>query len=163
MTEGSQWITADVRVPQELLDAHAEGRVVFFVGAGASLPAPSGLPLFKDLAIALGREAGVPYVELPDGGAEPLDHFLGRLTHLTPPYEVHQRTHAMLAVPTSQPNEWHDVIVRLASAYGKPRIVTTNFDDHLDAAAAAAGLGDAAVQPLVDAAREKGISDGRTN
>ncbi|MFF2623300.1 SIR2 family protein [Oerskovia jenensis] len=140
MTNSGQWITEDVHLPQELLDAHAEGRVVFFVGAGASLAAPSGLPLFKDLAVALGREAGVPYVELPDGGEEPLDRFLGRLTHLTPPYEVHLRTHVMLTEPTSQPNEWHDAIVRLASAYGTPRIITTNYDDHLDAAAAAAGV-----------------------
>ncbi len=140
MSEGKQWITAEVELPQELLDAHAEGRVVFFVGAGASKAWPSSLPLFEDLAIALGNEAGKPYAKPTDGAGEPLDRFLGGLTHLTPPYAVHDRAHAALTPTTSLPNDWHDAIVRLAAAYGHPRIVTTNFDDHLDAAAAAAGV-----------------------
>ena len=121
-----------------LLDAHAEGRVVFFVGAGASKPAPSSLPLFKELAVTLGAEAGAPYTEPNDGAGEPLDRFLGQLTHLTPPYAVHERVHALLTPTSSRPNDWHDAIVRLAAAYNNPRIVTTNFDDHLDVAASAA-------------------------
>lgn len=140
MSEGKQWITAEVELPQELLDAHAEGRVVFFVGAGASYAAPSSLPLFEDLAVALGAEAGKPYVKPVAGAGEPLDRFLGGLTHLTPPYAVHERAHTTLTPTTSLPNDWHDAIVRLAAAYGRPRIVTTNFDDHLDAAAAAADV-----------------------
>ncbi|MFT3899404.1 MAG: DUF4020 domain-containing protein [Gordonia sp. (in: high G+C Gram-positive bacteria)] len=140
MSEGKQWITAEVELPQELLDAHAEGRVVFFVGAGASCAAPSSLPLFEELAMLLGGEANEPYVKPPGGAGEPLDRFLGGLTDLTPPYAVHERAHAALTPATSLPNDWHDAIVRLAAAYGHPRIVTTNFDDHLDAAALAAGV-----------------------
>jgi hypothetical protein len=140
VTEGSQWITAEVQLPQVLLDAHAEGRVVFFVGAGASKAAPSSLPLFEELAVTLGAEAGVPYTKPADGVGEPLDRFLGQLTHLTPPYAVHERAHAVLTLTSSAPNHWHDAIVRLAAAYGNPRIVTTNFDDHLDAAASAANV-----------------------
>lgn len=140
MSEGKQWITSEVELPQELLDAHAEGRLVFFVGAGASYAAPSSLPLFEDLAITLGAEAGKPYTKPAEGAGEPLDRFLGGLTHLTPPYAVHERAHAVLTPTTSTPNDWHDAIVRLAAAYGNPRIVTTNFDDHLDAAALAAGV-----------------------
>lgn len=140
MSEGKEWITAAVELPQELLHAHAEGRVVFFVGAGASYAAPSSLPLFEDLAIALGAEAGMPYTKPAVGAGEPLDRFLGGLTHLTPPYAVHERAHALLTLTTSVPNDWHDAIVRLAGAYGQPRILTTNFDDHLDAAATAAGV-----------------------
>lgn len=140
MSDGKQWITAKVELPQPLLDAHSEGRVVFFVGAGASKAAPASLPLFEELATTLGAEAGVPYTKPKDGAAEPLDRFLGRLTHLTPPYAVHQRAHEVLTRLISAPNDWHDAIVRLAAAYGNPRIVTTNFDDHLHAAATAAGL-----------------------
>jgi hypothetical protein len=135
LSEGHQWITAEVQLPQVVLDAHAEGRVVFFVGAGASVDSPSSLPLFKQLAISLGKEAGVEYVD-----TEALDHFLGRLTHLTPPYAVHERTHVLLTPTASKPNRMHTAIVNLAAAYGRPRIVTTNFDDHLDAAASAAGV-----------------------
>ncbi|GGL98368.1 SIR2 family protein [Nakamurella endophytica] len=131
-SEPSEWITADVQLPRLLLNAHAEGRVVFFVGAGASVAPPSSLPLFRELATALGDEAGVPYVE-----PEAFDHFLGRLTHLTPPYDVHRRTHALLTPPGSEPNATHAAIVELAAAHGRPRIVTTNFDNHLEGAARA--------------------------
>lgn len=135
MTDGYQWITAEVELPQAVLDAHAAGRVVFFVGAGASVAPPSSLMLFEELATALGAEAGVTYAQ-----PEALDHFLGRLTHLTPPYAVHERALALLTPPASAPNAMHTAIVKLAAAHGRPRIVTTNFDDHLDVAAMAAGV-----------------------
>jgi hypothetical protein len=138
--EGTQWITADVELPQEVVEAHAEGRVVFFVGAGASVAPPASLPIFKELAKSLGAEAGVPYVEPERGEAEALDHFLGRLTHLSPPYAVHERVHALLTPGTSSPNAMHAAIVRLAAAYGHLRIVTTNFDDHLAVAATSVGV-----------------------
>ncbi len=130
-----QWVTADVRIPQVLLDAHREGRVVFFIGAGASMPAPSNLPSFQALAEFLGKESGVPYETSENGIPEPIDRFLGRLTHLQPPYEVHKRAHAILTASESRPNDLHRAIVSLSAAYGKPRIVTTNFDDHLSTAA----------------------------
>lgn len=44
------WITGDVELPDEILDAHERGELVFFVGAGASLGNPSNLPLFDSLA-----------------------------------------------------------------------------------------------------------------
>ena len=36
-----------VDVPQELIDAHQRGELVIFVGAGASMSAPSNLPDFN--------------------------------------------------------------------------------------------------------------------
>lgn len=130
-----QWVTADVRIPQVLLDAHREGRVVFFIGAGASIPAPSNLPSFQALAESLGKESGVPYEASENGIPEPIDRFLGRLTHLQPPYEIHKRAHAIITASESRPNDLHRAIVTLSAAYGKPRIITTNFDDHLSTAA----------------------------
>lgn len=135
VSEEYQWVTADVRIPQVLLDAHKEGRVVFFIGAGASMPAPSNLPSFQALAKSLGKESDVPYEVSEIGIPEPIDHFLGRLTQLQPPYEVHKRAHAILTASESRPNDLHSAIVSLSAAYGKPRIVTTNFDDHLSTAA----------------------------
>jgi hypothetical protein len=135
MAEDARWITGNVRLPQALLDAHAEGRVVFFVGAGASFDAPSSLPLFDELADVLGEEAGVQRLS-----EERIDHFLGRLAHLDPPYPVRERTLALITNERSQPNALHRAIVELASAYGAPRIVTTNFDDHLAHAAADADV-----------------------
>ena len=40
-------------IPDELLQAQEEGRVVFFCGAGISVPA--GLPTFKDLVTRIYR------------------------------------------------------------------------------------------------------------
>ena len=42
-----QFITNGPDVPDELLQAHEDGRLVFFCGAGISYPA--GLPIFKGL------------------------------------------------------------------------------------------------------------------
>ena len=42
-----QFITNGPNIPDELLQAHEEGRLVFFCGAGISYPA--GLPGFKGL------------------------------------------------------------------------------------------------------------------
>ena len=38
-----------VDLPAPLIEAHASGRLVIFVGAGASMGPPSALPGFKDL------------------------------------------------------------------------------------------------------------------
>jgi len=140
LSQDKQWITAEVELPQELIEAHAEGRLVFFVGAGASKAPPSSLPLFAELADRLGHEAGYPLVESSDGVAPMFDHFLGQLCDLKPPYPVHARTREILSDPASKPNRWHETIMRLASAYGKLRVVTTNFDDHLAQAAINAGI-----------------------
>lgn len=63
MEKKTQQTTDYSELPQELIDAHADGRVVFFVGAGASCAPPSNLPLFKDLAEKMGEEAESPYQE----------------------------------------------------------------------------------------------------
>jgi hypothetical protein len=43
-----------VDIPEEVLEAHREGKLVLFVGAGASKASPSNLPLFDELAKKLG-------------------------------------------------------------------------------------------------------------
>ncbi len=126
----TQQTTDYSELPQELIDAHADGRVVFFVGAGASCAPPSNLPLFKGLAEKMGEEAESPYQE-----GEPIDTFLGKLTSLKPPYNVHKRAKVLLDPSDSCPNDIHKTIVRLASAYNRFRVVTTNFDLHLEKAA----------------------------
>ena len=46
-----------VDIPEEVLEAHREGKLVLFVGAGASKASPSNLPLFDELAKKLGKLA----------------------------------------------------------------------------------------------------------
>ena len=52
------WITPDVNVPDALLAAQRDDRLVIFAGAGVSVDPPSDLPLFKSLARRIGEDAG---------------------------------------------------------------------------------------------------------
>jgi len=124
------WITGDVDLPDEILDAHERGELVFFVGAGASLGKPSNLPLFDGLARKLARLASHPYSKR--GG---LDFFIGQLESVTQGFDAHAHAHALVANPKSRFNPLHSAIVDLAGIGGAFRVVTTNYDDHLASAA----------------------------
>jgi hypothetical protein len=54
-------VTSDVDLPEALLEAQQEGRLVAFVGAGVSRNAPSGLPLFASLAQDVACDAAAPW------------------------------------------------------------------------------------------------------
>jgi hypothetical protein len=129
------WITGDVELPDEILDAHEAGELVFFVGAGASLASPSNLPLFDGLARKLARRASRPFSKR--GG---LDFFVGQLESLPQGFDAHHHARELIANPRSKFNSLHHSIVDLASIGGAFRVVTTNYDDHLAAAAANARI-----------------------
>lgn len=122
------WITADVNIPQQLLDAAAKDEVVFFVGAGASFNPPSNLPSYEQLATKLAEEADEP---LPHNG-EQLDRFIGMLPDN---FNAHKRTKDLMRDNDIHCNSTHEAIVRLASSVKTPRIVTTNYDLLLEEAA----------------------------
>lgn len=126
------WITGDVELPDEVLAAQAEGRLVFFVGAGASVDPPSDLPLFGVLAQRLAGLARVPYDD-----AIAIDYFLGSMPD---DFDTHGHARDIITTGGSMPNSTHRALVRLASATGSLRVVTTNFDDHLASAAAGQGI-----------------------
>lgn len=121
------FITEGVDLPEEIVDAHAKGRLVFFVGAGASMDPPSNLPAFKKLARELAEAARVPFDE-----DIAIDLFLGSMPA---DFDVHTHAHRLISPHGSAPNQTHRAIVRVASSTGSARIVTTNFDDHLSVAA----------------------------
>ncbi|GAA2225351.1 DUF4020 domain-containing protein [Promicromonospora sukumoe] len=123
------WITGDVDLPAEILDAHVEHRLVFFVGAGASVDPPSSLPLFGSLARQLADAARVEFDE-----KQAIDAFLGSMPAS---FETHVHASRLIAREGSTYNATHSAIIRLASAIGPVRVVTTNFDDHLTSAAIA--------------------------
>lgn len=122
------WITADVNIPQQLLDAAAKDEVVFFVGAGVSFNPPSNLPSYEQLATKLAEEADEP---LPHNG-EQLDRFIGMLPDN---FNAHKRTKDLMRGDDIHCNSTHEAIVRLASSVKTSRIVTTNYDLLLEQAA----------------------------
>lgn len=126
------WITGDVEIPQTVVDAHAEGDLVFFVGAGASMGPPSLQPSFEGLAKVMAEQAGEPFAK--EGG---LDFFLGSL-----PEGFDTRRHVRDKILSGPPqfSPTHTAITQLAATSGQFQIVTTNFDLHLENAAAAAGV-----------------------
>lgn len=137
------WITGDVDLPFELLEAHTEGRLVLFIGAGASMGTPSNLPSFEELARQIAEAAHVPFDE-----DVALDLFLGLMPL---DFKTHAQAQRIITHPDSTFNATHSALVKLASALGVPRIVTTNFDDHLATASTSAHLpsGDVWVGPAL--------------
>lgn len=129
------WITGDVELPDEILDAHERGELVFFIGAGASLGKPSNLPLFEGLAKKLARLASHPFSKR--GG---LDFFIGQLESLPQGFDAHDHAHSLISNPKSKFNPLHRAIVDLAGIGGAFRVVTTNYDNHLVSAASSGSI-----------------------
>lgn len=119
-------ILGTVSLPDELLIALEENRLVIFAGAGVSMPPPSNLPTFNCLASKI---AGGETVE---NGTE--DRFLGQLKQ-NRGTEVHLAAAEILCGDHTRPTLLHRELLRLFDEPNKVRIVTTNFDDHFSAAA----------------------------
>lgn len=125
----------DVEVPDELIEAATEGKLVMFVGAGASRDEPSGLPDFANLVLDVGARTN----RMPTRrDLERPDVFLGDLADLQ--IDVHALVANAIKKPGSQPNRLHEAIVHLAGVHPQPRVVTTNYDLHLQGASRASGL-----------------------
>jgi Domain of unknown function (DUF4020)/SIR2-like domain len=123
------WIRS-VDVPRALIEAHRNGSLVIFVGAGASRDVPSGLPDFRRLAADIAADAGV---EVTEDQLEQPDILLGDLED-RPDFNVHRRVSVQLGGETSRPNRLHEAIAALAAAGPPVRVVTTNYDPHLSTA-----------------------------
>jgi hypothetical protein len=118
-----------VEFPPALIDAHKAGDLVLFVGAGASMKAPASLPGFQGLVKIIRDEAGLTTV-IGDVTGAPLDELMGRMADEPYRIGVHERVAHHIGNPDSRPNDCHAAIATLASA-GRPRIVVTNYDEHL--------------------------------
>jgi hypothetical protein len=120
-------------VPERLLQAHEDGRVVFFCGAGISYPA--GLPGYAGLVGRLYTELGV--MPTPSQKAaiktKQYDTAVGLLeTELVGGREKVRRAIASILTPQLRsPNATatHEALLTLSKTRdGKTRLVTTNFD-----------------------------------
>ena len=119
-------------VPDDLLFAQEEGRVVFFVGSGISVPA--GLPSFKGLVDRIyknlrKRSSSLEQIEIENGR---FDRALHLLEDRIPDGKtrVRMEVHKILERPSQSDRETlHRSLLILASdQQGRIRIVTTNFD-----------------------------------
>jgi hypothetical protein len=130
-------------IPDELLNARDEGRVVFFCGAGVS-QARAGLPDFFGLAEAVIRELGVSEDsdarkvldkaraigdELSVTGLISADRVFGLLEREFTPADIQAAVARSLA-PKAEPDlSAHQLLLRLAKTPdSKTQLVTTNFD-----------------------------------
>jgi len=115
-----------IEFPSPILEAQEKEELVVFAGAGVSVPAPSRLPNFKELA----KELATGTVTFRKD--EPIDRFLGKLPESL---NIYERTSTLLQKPGSKPNPLHCDLLRVFLRSSAVRLVTTNFDDHFATAA----------------------------
>ena len=128
-----QFITNGPDIPDALLQAHEEGRVVFFCGAGISYPA--GLPGFKGLVEQIYRLNGTTLADIEREAFErgQFDATLDLLERRLPGQRLAvRRALAQALKPKLRRKGGTDTqaaLLRLArSREGALRLVTTNFD-----------------------------------
>ena len=126
-----RFVSGGPDVPDNLRRAHEEGKVIFFCGAGISVPA--GLPLFQELAKKMFEAAKIA---LPDSLDEP-DRALLMLQKAINDSEDRQRAtlieflwDALDIQRKSEPEQhYHKSLLTLsATKDGTTKLVTTNFD-----------------------------------
>ena len=139
-----QFITHGPDIPDALLEAHEDGRVVFFCGAGISYPA--GLPGFKGLVEQIYQLNGTARsnIEQEAFGRGQFDATLDLLERRLPGGRLAVRSALAKALkPTLRRKGAIDTqvaLLRLArDREGALRLVTTNFDRVFHAAAKRTG------------------------
>lgn len=128
-----QFITNGPDIPEALLQAHEEGRVVFFCGAGISYPA--GLPGFKGLVDEIYRCVGTVRtpIEQEAYSRNQFDAALDLLERRVPGQRIAVRTALAQALKPKLrrkgATDTHAALLQLARCReGALRLVTTNFD-----------------------------------
>lgn len=139
-----QFITNGPDIPDALLQAHEEGRVVFFCGAGISYPA--GLPGFEGLVDQIYLQNGTEPsdIEREALARKQFDATLDLLERRLPGQRLAVRralAHALKPkLHRIGATDSHAALLRLASnREGVLRLVTTNFDRVFHAAAKRTG------------------------
>ncbi|PIJ60676.1 SIR2 family protein [Mesotoga sp. H07.pep.5.3] len=122
------YITRHVNIPDEILRAREDGKLVVFAGAGVSMGPPSCLPNFPQLVKQIAEQCAEVFNERKHPA---FDEYLGELDIKYG--KVNERVRAIIGRPDSSPNILHRDISQLFTA-DNLRIVTTNFDRHFSTA-----------------------------
>lgn len=134
-----QFVTNGPDIPDALLQAHEEGRVVFFCGAGISYPA--GLPGFGGLVASIYKKVGTSQtpIEAQAFNSSQYDATLNLLEDRLPGQRKGLQMRKALAdslkpkLRKTSARETHAALLQLArNREGKLRLVTTNFDRVFD-------------------------------
>lgn len=135
-----QFISGGPDIPDELLQAHEEGRVVFFCGAGISYPA--GLPGFKGLVDEVYKRTGTNMEPIEQEAFDrgQFDATLDLLERRLPGQRIAVRKALAQALKPKLRRKGamgtHTALLRLARSRERElRLVTTNFDGVFEAAA----------------------------
>jgi len=115
-----------IDIPDELLEAQEQGKLVVFAGAGVSMGAPSNLPSFRRLAEKIAGSH--PLAAEIDRYNARLDYLLGELFRQG--VDVQRLCRSIIGDPASKPTELHRSLLDLFTTPEHVRIVTTNFDSH---------------------------------
>lgn len=139
-----QFVTHGPDIPDALLQAHEDGRVVFFCGAGISYPA--GLPDFKGLVHEIYRRNGTAPNEIESAALDrgQYDATLDLLERRLPGQRLAVRRALAEALKPKLrrkgATDTHAALLRLArDRDGSLRLVTTNFDRVFHVAAKRSG------------------------
>jgi len=140
-----QFVRNGPDIPERLLQAHEEGRVVFFCGAGISYPAR--LPSFGGLVSELYKELGEPPNAIQQAAikAGQFDTAIGLLEAgiIGGRETVRRKLVKILTPDLSAPNATatHEALLTLAKDRdGRVRLITTNFDRLFEEVIAIKGL-----------------------
>lgn len=123
-----------VQVPSAVITGWEEGRLVIFTGAGVSMRDPSNLPNFLGLAEEVAKRLQSPLNPKDDQWVTQLDTFMDVLNQAEG-VDVHGHVKRIVTKDGSEPNDNHDALARIATRYAT-RVVTTNYDRHLETALA---------------------------
>jgi hypothetical protein len=131
-------LTKEVTIPKELFETHRKGKLVFFVGAGASMPQPTGMPDFWALTERLTNMAGESFSDKRKDYQD-ADRLLGSLPDK---FDIRRHTQNIFIdmqdevskTKHASYNKVHEAIIRLAAEGERFRIITTNFDTFLEKA-----------------------------
>ncbi|MEQ9695530.1 anti-phage defense-associated sirtuin Dsr1 [Shimia sp. SDUM112013] len=128
-----QYIANGPDIPEALLEAHEDGNVVFFCGAGISYPAK--LPTFYGLVKAVYDELGEDHdsAEAEAMKAYKYDTTLGLLERRLPKGRLRVREAIASALRPNlagkKATQTHEALLRLSKTRsGATRLITTNFD-----------------------------------
>ena len=120
-----QFIANGPDVPEKLITEHEKGNVIFFCGAGISIPA--GLPSFSDLVEQLYRELHIDWDE--DVKSKSYDQLLDELEH-TSVKKFRPKLLKLLKIKRNTNLDTHLALLKLAiqNENNFIRLVTTNYD-----------------------------------